>query len=151
MKVMHTILTLLTTLILIAETQAVTVTINNDSYEEITVRIRYRDQDTKELYWTDWVHVPNKTTIQSKKTTDQLFGFAMLGGQASQNISLSNKEAATDDITGRIFLVNDFHSSIKHFEAVPYNTNITIRDAKIELSAFLNGDKRYWTATYVRD
>ncbi|MGE0010271.1 MAG: hypothetical protein AB7F19_07110 [Candidatus Babeliales bacterium] len=129
---------------------AITVNLANDSREHINVRMRFRDQKTNELYWSDWVYTPDKASITSKNPGDAIFGFSILGAQASQQLSV-HEHADEEQPKGITYLLTDFHSpSNKLFSEIAQNAKITIRDAKIEITTTLPEENLYWTGEYIR-
>lgn len=144
-------LLLFSCLLLGSEVAAFTANIYNDSHEQIAVRLRFRDQDTNALYWGDWVHVNGKASIASKKPGDSIFGFAMLGEQAAQQLTNRENSENQDEAKGIVYLLSDFRStSNKHYTEIAQDARITIRDAKIEISATLPKENIYWTGEYTR-
>lgn len=150
MKNNLTLLFIFSCLPLGSELTAYTANIYNDSHEQIAVRMRFKDQTTNAFYWGDWVHINGKASITSKKPEDSIFGFAMLGEQAAQQLS-KHENSEEDQAKGIVYLVSDFRStSNKHFSEIAQDARITIRDAKIEISATLPKENIYWTGEYTR-
>lgn len=128
----------------------ISASVYNDSSEQISVRIRFRNN---ELYWSHWEHIPagnSVITLTAKHPEDSIFGFAMLGEQAAL-IAASKQDEGEQAPTGRVYLLSDFRSdSGKQFNQIGENIRITIRDNKIEVSANLPDEKMFWTGEFSR-